>query len=79
MDKIIICPNCDELVMISEINCGIFRHGNFIETGEQIDPHLSKEKCEELVKTGKVYGCCKPFHITLLEDGKMVIEKCDYI
>lgn len=79
MDKIIICPNCYELIMIYELNCHIFRHGIFIETGEQIDPHSSKETCEELVNSSKIYGCGKPFKIVVLEDGTWEIQKCDYI
>jgi hypothetical protein len=79
MDKIITCPNCDELIIIHELNCCIFRHGSIKETGEQIDPHLSKEICEELVKTDKIYGCGKPFKIIVLENGSWNIEKCDYI
>jgi len=79
MDKIVICPNCDELVMIQELNCCIFRHAILIETEEQIDPHSSKEVCEELVKSGKIYGCGKPFKIVVLEDGQWEIQKCDFI
>ena len=79
MNKIITCPNCYELIMIYELNCCIFRHGIFIETGEQIDPHSSKEICEELVNSCKIYGCGKPFKIVVLEDGKWEIQKCDYI
>ena len=79
MDKIVICPNCDELVMINELNCCIFRHGTMIDSGQQIDPHTSKEDCEELVKSGKIYGCGRPFKIVVLEDGQWEIQKCDYI
>ena len=79
MDKIVICPNCDELVMINELNCCIFRHAILIETGQQIDPHTSKEDCEELVKSGKIYGCGRPFKIVVLEDGQWEIQKCDFI
>ena len=79
MDKIVICPNCDELVMIHELNCCIFRHAILIKTEQQIDPHSSKEVCEELLKSGKIYGCGKPFKIVVLEDGKWMIQKCNYI
>jgi len=79
MNKIITCPYCDEFILIHELNCCIFRHGYFIETGEQIDPHSSKETCEELLQSGKIYGCGKPFKIVVLEDGTWEIQKCDYI
>ena len=27
MEKIITCPNCNDILIISELNCCIFRHG----------------------------------------------------
>lgn len=45
---------------------------------EQINPHTSKEKCEELIKKKKVLGCAKPFKIFFSPDGNYV-DKCDYI
>jgi len=79
MNKIIICPNCYELVMITDISCGIFRHGVVVETGEQVHPHSSKELCEEWLREGKIHGCGKPFKVTVLENGKLDVEKCEYI
>lgn len=46
---------------------------------EPIHPHLDKDSCEELVKNGLVYGCAKPFRIISLENGKYIVEICDYI
>ena len=72
------CPHCNLFVHIEQINCGIFRHGVFIKTKEQIPPHLSKEKCDELFKNKKIYGCGKPFQIIKVdEEWKIII--CDYI
>jgi len=79
MEKIVICPNCDEFVIVQELNCCIFRHAINISTGEQIDPHSSRETCEEFVKNGAIFGCGKPFKITVLENGSWQVEKCDYI
>lgn len=79
MERIVICPNCKDYVLINELNCCIFRHAILKETGEQIDPHSSEEICKELVKLEKIYGCGKPFKINVLEDGTWNIEKCDYI
>ena len=79
MEKIIICPNCNDIVMISELNCCIFRHAVYIDTREQIDPHASKDICDSLFDTGKIFGCGKPFKITILENGEWDIQKCDYI
>ena len=42
MEKIINCPNCNDILIISELNCCIFRHGIYKKINEQIDPHLSK-------------------------------------
>lgn len=79
MEQIIVCPHCNELVLITEINCGIFRHATLKTNGEQIDPHSTKETCEDYVKKGLVYGCGKPFQIVILEGGKWEIRICEYI
>ena len=78
MNKIIICPNCNEPIIIEQINCGIFRHGAYKSTGEQIDPHSPKPVCDELKQNDLIYGCGKPFQI-ILQDGKMIVQICDYI
>ena len=72
----IICPHCKEFVIIEQINCGIFRHGVF-KTGEQIHPHLSQEKWEELIKGDLIYGCGKPFRVKVIE-GEMIVEECGF-
>lgn len=59
---IVICPHCKDPIIIEKINCGIFRHGEF-KNGKQIDPHLSKEMCDKLIKNKSIYGCGKPFKI----------------
>jgi hypothetical protein len=54
-DYIVIkCPHCHEeiVVMKEEINCAIFRHGVLKATGQQINPHASKEECDELNDKG---------------------------
>lgn len=71
---IIKCPNCGEYVIIDEINCGIFRHGMYKDTLEQINQHETREKCESLLRENKIYGCGKPFMIKGDE-----IKKCEYI
>lgn len=70
------CPHCKLIVQIAhnEVNCGIFRHGVYIETGQNIHPHASKDQCDMLLQTSKIYGCGKPFKF----DTKN-IETCDYI
>ena len=78
MEEIIICPHCEEPIVIEKINCGIFRHGVYKATGKQIGPHSSKEKCDSLKEKDLIYGCGKPFQI-VLKDNKMVVEICEYI
>ena len=77
---IINCPHCDQIIQVfkHELNCKIFRHGIYKDSLEQIDPHLPKEKCEQLSKNNLIYGCSKPFQI-IFENKKIVVEKCDYI
>lgn len=74
------CPHCDHLVSVrvQEINCAIFRHGNFKESLKPIDPHLCKEECDRLVTEGLIFGCGKPFQLVRRND-KYVVEICGYI
>jgi len=78
MDLIIECPHCLQFIIIEQVNCGIFRHGVFIDSGKQIDPHADKQTCDSYIKNKKIYGCGKPYQ--LIKEGenyKVVI--CDYI
>ena len=86
MDYIIVmCPNCFNYIQIlkKDFNCKIFRHGIFKDSNKQIDPHLSKKECDELIKNDKIYGCGKPFMLKEEIDEKGTINyfaiKCDYI
>ncbi len=82
------CPHCQEFVTIleNELNCKIFRHGVYIHNMQPINPHSSKEECENLKKNNLIYGCSKPFQIIELNDDKdkdniksYKVEICDYI
>jgi hypothetical protein len=78
-DYIIVkCPHCDKQVIIkkNEINCAIFRHGVYRGSGEQMNPHASKEECEMLVATGGIYGCGKPFRVNTTDFS---VSVCDYV
>jgi hypothetical protein len=77
--SIIECPHCKQTIEITEINCGIFRHGVYKETGEQIDPHMPKEGCHELVIKDLIYGCGRPFRIVESINSQIVVEICEYI
>lgn len=76
MEEIIVCPHCKEYIIIQEINCGIFRHAIY-KTGEQVDPHLEKNLCFELIKQDKIFGCGKPFR--LIVEDKLTAVVCEYI
>ena len=73
------CPHCYERVFIDEVNCGIFRHGLLVTTGKQIEPHLSKEICDYLVKEQLILGCGKPFQVFFDNTGQLHAEPCGYI
>lgn len=78
-DLIYECPHCNCLIITNknQINCKIFRHGiykNFV----QINPHLSKDKCDYLKDNDKIYGCGKPYEL-YLENNEWKVRMCDYI
>lgn len=76
MELVVSCPHCGDYVVISKINCGIFRHCVFTKNGKQVNPHTKKEKLEQYIAKGEIMGCGKPFRIN--KQTKQV-ELCDYI
>ena len=75
---IITCPNCNDFVLIEQLNCRIFRHGVFKNNGQNIQPHSNKSICDSYIKNNLIYGCGKPFKI--VEENKVLKAiKCDYI
>lgn len=75
---IVSCPHCNSLVQIESINCGIFRHAVYKHTNAPIPPHMRKEECDRLFASGEVWGCAKPFRVTL-QGGQLDVSICDYI
>ena len=80
------CPHCNDMMELikEQINCAIYRHGVYKDTGQQIDPHASKEVCDDLVKKGLIWGCGKPFKLFQNKNptnGNTVyyVERCEYI
>ena len=73
------CPHCDILLQVNkeQTNCRIFRHAIYKNNYIQVDPHLPKEMCDNLVKNNLVFGCCKPFQLFLTDNPYADI--CDYI
>jgi hypothetical protein len=76
---LVICPQCNDPVWISTINCQIFRHAAYKINGEQLPPHTSEKACEDLFKAGLLYGCSKPFRIVKNENNENVAVICGYI
>ena len=72
------CPHCNEIIFISQINCGIFRHGFFKNNLQQINPHATFEECENYINNNLIIGCGKPFKI-INENNKYNIIICNYI
>ena len=76
------CPHCDDYIQVlkGQLNCKIFRHGVMKDTLRQVNPHLPKKNCDDLISRELVYGCCKPFRV--IDDGKgniLDIQVCNYI
>lgn len=79
MDNIIVlCPHCDIYIFIEKLNCCIFRHAVLISTKNQINPHTSKEDCDNLISQNLILGCGKPFKIIKYGE-KITAEICEYI
>jgi len=74
------CPHCGGEIVTNtkDIACGIFRHGAAKKTGAQIDPHSSKQICDALSFQNELYGCGKPYQLTL-DAGKYFVSECDYV
>ena len=76
------CPHCDNLIQVekNQVNCKIFRHGQYKNNGEQLPPHSPKQLCDELSASGAIHGCGKPFKLIPDEQGIITtVEICDYI
>lgn len=72
------CHHCEEYIIIEQINCAIFRHGIYKLNFTQINPHLSKNKCDELISNNLIYGCGKPFRVEQNNDV-WIATICEYI
>lgn len=77
-ELILICPHCNDLVVIEQINCAIFRHGILKKNGKQINPHSPKDICDYYINNNLIYGCGKPFKIITI-NNILKTEICDYI
>lgn len=78
MNIFVICPHCECMIEILQINCGIFRHGVFKNSLQQINPHTPEITCKLYYDNGLIYGCGKPFRI-VNNNGNYEAHICDYI
>ena len=76
--EVVICPHCQESIIIEEINCAIFRHAVLKINNQQINPHSSKDICDDLIEKKLIYGCGKPFQL-IKKDNKLEAVICEYI
>jgi hypothetical protein len=73
------------MIEVIELNCKIFRCGIYKDTFQQINPHMIKDDCDNLVKNNLIFGCSKPFMVIveINEINKINTEYntviCDYI
>lgn len=70
------CPHCGiQIVVIkNELNCKIFRCGQFKSNGEPIPPHASKIMCDKFKTDDLINGCGKPFIFKYTH-----VDTCEYI
>jgi len=78
MDIVVRCPNCDDIVLIEQVNCAIFRHAYYKNIYQQIPPHMSKEDIDKLRDGDHLIGCAQPFRLVKVDDFYIAV-KCDYI
>ena len=78
VDICVLCPHCNDYVLISQLQCGIFRHGVYIKTKKPIPPHASRKQCDDLIKCKLIFGCGKPFQVKLI-NNVIVVSVCKYI
>jgi len=72
------CPHCACQVEIVAVNCAIFRHGIYKESGQQVNPHAPKSECDRLSEQNLIYGCGKAFRL-IQQNNEYKAVICDYI
>jgi hypothetical protein len=71
------CPHCELWIQVrrEDLNCKIFRHGVFIDSGKPIDPHASKGDVES--QSHNILGCGGP-HMIYNDTGKWYVRACSW-
>lgn len=79
VEVVVVCPHCNENIIIEQLNCRIFRHATLIINNTQINPHASQEECEFYIKNKLIFGCGKPFRVIQDSNGAFYAVICEYI
>ena len=69
---LLICPHCKGMVQVmeDELNCRIFRHGSLRDSGAQMNPHETKDQCDSMASSHRIWGCGKPFRVVELRTDR---------
>jgi hypothetical protein len=73
----ILCPHCQETIVIDPIACGTTIHGALLTSKGyiQLDPHSSRETCEQHITTPNFKGCGKRILIVESQSSDELIAK----
>lgn len=71
----ITCPHCGGQIEIMQLNCGIFRHGQFKHNKIQVPPHATQLQVQSWLNQNLIQGCGQPF----LVDQNLNVRKCGWI
>jgi hypothetical protein len=79
LNIIVSCPHCNDLILIEQLNCMIFRHGVLKSNNTQIDPHTNKADCDNYKNNDLIYGCGNPFKVIKNNNNEFQAIICEYI
>lgn len=71
-DLVISCAHCKGTIVVNkkDINCKQFVHATYKDNQlKPVNPHASKQQCEELKAKDEVYGCANAFALVQDDDG----------
>jgi hypothetical protein len=77
MISVLPCPHCQGGIEVIALNCGIFIHARRKDTTE-VDPHASRQECEQLLANNLIDGCGKALRIVKKESGEYELSPLDY-
>lgn len=57
------CPHCGGTILVTSMNCRIFRHAVYKNSGKQVGPHTKNKFIKKLINDDKIIGCGGQFRI----------------